>query len=188
MKDWEARAATMARAGVRVAKWTGFAATAAAVAVVAAGIIVWDSDFYAARDRFEHFRLAMFGDWQPDPRAVTDALAGFDGIKTFSTAPVAGFKIVTGMEFASAQDVVADNPAERWCYITAPESVAVAKAIELGTQEGTLPGVFVDTMTIADDALQLLGVDADRLAALAREHCRFSKKPFPSDPTGDDHD
>lgn len=28
-----------------------------------AGIILWDADFYAARDRWEHFKNAWFGQW-----------------------------------------------------------------------------------------------------------------------------
>ncbi|MGX1499824.1 hypothetical protein ACSSV1_004884 [Labrenzia sp. MBR-25] len=55
---WPARLARMLR-GLAIG-------TLISAGVIAAGIfILWDTDFYALRDRYEHFRLAMFGTWQP---------------------------------------------------------------------------------------------------------------------------
>lgn len=48
---------------VQTARGAAIAGLTLAGVTLIAGIILWDADFYTARDRWENFKVAMFGQW-----------------------------------------------------------------------------------------------------------------------------
>lgn len=152
-------------------------------------IVFWDADFYSARDRFEHFKLALFGEWQPrnwcPPGRETEncqqvsefvaALEGAENFNFFRSAQVAGtdLEVITGVEFGSALDVVAGLPAHLWCYITVG-SGAIDRRITLASADAGNDPQFTDFVNVPSSEEQL-PFDAIRLNALARSHCQFNE-------------
>ena len=142
---------------------------------ILAGIVLWDADFNLARDKFENFKLAMFGKWQPNRKSeVTDLLDGVAEFNFFKRKNVAGFgSVMTGAKFNSSEDVINKRPTKRWCYVSTGHGVA-SRHIELGTQEKSAAPRFSDFQTIPKDVLDELGVTAFRLSALAKANCQFA--------------
>lgn len=162
----------------------------------AATVVLWDADFYAARDKFEHLKLALFGEWQPrnwcPPGRDTEnceqvsefvaALEGAENFNFFRSVPVDGtdLSVVTGVEFASALDVVAGKLSHMWCYIAVGDG-AVAQRVTLAQLNAGREPTFTDFTGISGVDSDPLPLSADRLSALARSHCRFAEFD-PSDP------
>jgi len=161
-----------------------------AVAVTSASLIVlWDADFYAVRDKFEHLKFAFFGEWQAQNwcppgrdtencRAVdefTAALEGAENFNFFRTLPVEGtsLTVITGVAFASALDVVAGVPSSLWCYINDGHG-AVSRRITLASMQAGQPPSYTDFSSLSGEAAQDLPVSPERLAALAQSHCQFT--------------
>lgn len=103
------------------------------------------------------------------------ALNGADNITFFKSVPIDGtkFEVTTGIAFASVDDVVAGNSKSRWCYIRHRHN-NVHRQIELGRQDGKGKPEYYDPTRIPEHELKLLGLDAARLAELARSHCFLS--------------
>ncbi|CUI01872.1 hypothetical protein [Leisingera aquaemixtae] len=156
--------------------------------VLLLGIIGWDADFYALRDRWEHMKLALFGDWQaenwcPPGRGsdncdeaaqFEDALADAGDFTFFRRATIAGTDLTvhTGIRFATARDVVDGHPASQWCYVALPDG-AVQQQIDLASKTAGNPPVYTSLASLDATALAGFGVSADALSDIARSHCRF---------------
>ena len=182
----------------RANKWAGWQSilarivTVSCVVVIGAGIlapiILWDADFYTARDRWEHFKLAMFGEWQsqnwcPPGRNTENckqvsefemAFKDVDDFNFFKSVPVTEtlLTIVTGINFASARNVLSGTTAKHWCYFTFGRG-KVQKRLDLGSQKNQSAPVFADLIDISSDDLGEIGLSAVRLRAIAKSHCRF---------------
>jgi len=170
----------------------GAAAGAVGSVVIAATslIVLWDADFYAARDKYEQWKLAFFGDWQPQnwcpPGRDTEncqqvsefvaALEGAENFNFFRSLPVAGtdLTVITGVEFASALDVVASEPSHLWCYVTVGQG-AVARRITLAQMDAHAVPTFTDFFGLAGGESEALPLGVDRLSAIARSHCQFAE-------------
>lgn len=153
-----------------------------------AAMIFWDANFYAARDRWENFKIAVFGDWQDSgwcppgrqapnckPRTPLEAaLAASDSLHFFKSVPIEGtdLEVVTGANFESADDIVSGRASHHWCYIAYGEG-SLRSHLELGSQEGDKPPVYSDLEYIGTTALPALGLARDSLSAIARSHCQL---------------
>jgi len=166
---------------------TGFGVLAVGGSAV---LVLWDADFYAAREKYEHLKLAFIGEWQPrnwcPPGRETDncqqvsefaaALEGAENFNFFRSLPVEGtdLSVTTGVEFASALDVVASEPSHLWCYITFGHG-ALARRITLAQMGSDSSPSFTDLNSIASGGNDALPLSVDRLSALARSHCQFTE-------------
>jgi hypothetical protein len=156
----------------------------------AATLVLWDADFYAVREKFEHVKIALFGEWQPlnwcppgreteNCDQVSDFVAALEGAENFNffrSMPVEGsdLVVITGVEFASALDVVASEPSHLWCYVTIGFG-PVAQRITLSQVQAGSPPVFTDLSELSETQRERVPVGIDRLSALARTHCQFSE-------------
>lgn len=155
-------------------------------------IIFWDADFYTARDKYEHFKAALFGDWQADhwcpPGRVSDdckladsfeaALKAASDFTFFRSMPIeaTSLNVQTGLRFATARDVVAGSVAAQWCYVSLPGAQArsgISQRIELATQSAGDPPIYPDLMRLDVPALAGTGLTSPQLVSLAQSHCRF---------------
>lgn len=159
-----------------------------AAGAVVLGIILWDADVYTARDKFEHFKIALFGDWSaenwcPPGRtsancaAVDDfeaALKGASDFTFFRSEPVEGsdLTVQTGIRFATARDVVADKPASQWCYVGIP-SHGISQQIELASKSADEPPIYAALASLDANAVAGSALSVEALTDLARSHCRF---------------
>ncbi len=155
---------------------------------ISAVVILWNADLYAARDRVEHIKLAIFGDWQaehwcPPGRNTKEctqinefeaAFSDVDNFNFFKSKPIEGTALIatTGVEFATANDVLSATTARHWCYILYG-SGTISSRLDLGAQEGHAAPVYADLGDISDDRLSDIGLSAERLRAIARSHCQF---------------
>jgi len=158
------------------------------VVVIGACIIAWDSDPYAIRDRFEHFKAAFTDDWEaetwcpPGKESETcevvnnfeAALEEASDFTFFRSARIEGTSLLvqTGIRFATARDVVAGLPASKWCYVSIPDG-AVHQQIELATQSAGDPPVYASLSSLDETALAGSGLSVNALTLIARSHCRF---------------
>lgn len=157
------------RAGFRAVRVLLIATAIGVCALILASFVFWDADFFTVRDRWENFKVAMFGDWQPKSRLVD----GVDEINLFRREPVAGFgTIVTGAKFALTDGDMEAKAASQWCYVAYGGGVTSSR-IDLGAQDGTSTPTYSDFQTIPQEVLGKLGVSASRLADLAKANCRF---------------
>lgn len=181
--DWRD---TLARTG-RVA---AIAAAAAVGTAALAVVIFYDADFYAVRDRWEHFKRAMFGEWTPTTRrpgrgggetsptlavrTLDDVFSDLANVGVFETVPVVGtaLKVVTGSTYASSRELLANTAGQRWCYVLLGTG-NVTTRIELGAQTADAPPVYPPITAIPPADLSAAGLDAERVRGLARSHCRF---------------
>lgn len=175
---------TLARTG-RVAAIT-VAATVGTTALAA--VILYDADFYAVRDRWEHFKVAMFGEWSPTRRpgrggetlpapgvrTLDDIFTNLANVGVFETVPVVGtaLKVATGSTYLSSRDLLTNNASQRWCYVLLGTGNVVTR-IELGTQSASAAPVYPPITAIPPADLSAAGLEAERLRGLARSHCRF---------------
>lgn len=172
-----------------------FMARTSALSVLVFGLlamIFWNANFYAARDRWEHFKLAAFGDWQdtgwcpPGHRAdrctplttLEEALARADSLHFFKSVPIEGtdLQVTTGAVFATTQDIIEGNAGLHWCYIAAGQG-ALRSHIELGNQLGRDAPVYTRAHELEKAAMTPAMSDASftsaQLKSLGQTHCRF---------------
>ncbi|MEM8497842.1 MAG: hypothetical protein AAF542_07440 [Pseudomonadota bacterium] len=155
-------------------------------------LILWDANLYAARDRWEHFKLAAFGDWNdtgwcpPGHRAdncrpltsLEEALARADSLHFFKSKAIegTGLQVTTGAVFDGTQDIIEGNAAMQWCYVAAGQG-ALRNHIELGNQLGRDAPVYTRLTELEQAALTPAISDAGftgaQLQTLSRSHCRF---------------
>lgn len=162
----------------RLARTIGFTMLGGAVLVAMMIFIAWDADFFVFRDKWENFKLAMFGEWHPTEETEnttqqTDLLDGVDEINFFKRVTVAGLGVVvTGASFASAEDVIEKRAAKQWCYVGFGNGVAT-RHIDLGKQAWASRPIYSDLQTVPPDVLSELGISTERLASIAKANCRF---------------
>ena len=173
----------------RFLRGTAFAALGAVAIGCAATLVLWDADFYAVREKYEHLKLAFLGEWQPrnwcppgretancqQVSEFTAALEGAENFNFFRNLPVEGtdLVVITGVEFASALDVVSGDPSHLWCYVTIGHG-AIARRITLARMNAGATPTFTDFSSTAASDLEALPLSADRLNAIAHSHCQFS--------------
>tara|TARA_R110002072_G_scaffold302883_1_gene489454 strand:+ start:8095 stop:8673 length:579 start_codon:yes stop_codon:yes gene_type:complete len=174
----------------RFLRGTTIAALGAVTLSGATILVLWDADFYAVREKFEHLKLAFFGEWQPrnwcppgrdtaNCEQVSEFVAALEDAENFNffrSLPIEGtdLAVITGVAFTSALDVVAEAPSHLWCYIN-DGSGAVSRRITLAQMRaGSLPQ-FTDFEGLSGSEAQALPMNADRLAAFARSHCQFTE-------------
>lgn len=163
--------------------------------VVIASIILWDSDPYAARDKYERFKIAMFGEWQaadtwcPPGRqtqtceAVNDFEAALEEASDFTffrNTPIkgTGLLVQTGIRFATARDVVDRQTSSQWCYVSVPNN-GISQQINLAEQSAGDPPVYTSLASLDASALAGSGLSVNALTLIARSHCRFENtKPM----------
>lgn len=161
------------------------------MAILSAGLLVlWDADFYAVREKYEHLRLAFFGEWQaqnwcPPGRDSENceevsefraALEGAENFNFFRSLPVDGtdLTVITGVAFASALDVVSGAPSHLWCYINDGHG-PVSRRITLAQVQAGHDPTFTDFRNISGFETPTLPLNAERLTALAQSHCQFTE-------------
>jgi hypothetical protein len=172
----------------RGASITALGLTAISIGAV---VIIWNADLYATRDRWEHIKLALYGDWQaedwcPSGRNTKEctqanefeaAFADVDNFNFFKSKPIGdtGLLVTTGVKFATARDVLTATTNSHWCYITYG-SGAISSRLDLGMQDGQSAPVYADLNDISNDSQTSIGLSVERLHAVARTHCQFG--PF----------
>ena len=165
--------------------------TVGTVVIAATSLIVfWDADFYAARDKYEQWKLAFFGDWQPqnwcppgrnsenceEVSEFRAALEGAENFNFFRSLPVDGtdLTVITGVAFASALDVVSGAPSHLWCYINDGHG-AVSRRITLAQVQAGHDPTFTNFRDLSGSDTPTLPLSAERLTALAQSHCQFTE-------------
>lgn len=159
-----------------------------AAGAVVLGIILWDADVYTARDKFEHFKIALFGDWSAHnwcpPGRTSANCAAVDGFEAaledasdftfFRSAPVEGsdLTVQTGIRFATARDVVSALPSHQWCYVSIPTG-GIRQQIDLASKSADEPPVYAALASLDANAVAGSSLSVDALTGLARSHCRF---------------
>jgi len=114
---------------VRIGRVAAIATASTVGAAALAAIILYDANFYAARDRWEHFKQAMFGEWMPTrrpgrrgeaspasgARTLDDIFTDLANVGVFETVPVIGtaLKVVTGSTYLSSRDLLANKASQR---------------------------------------------------------------------------
>lgn len=160
---------------------------AAGIGVIAS-IILWDTDFYTAREKWETFKNAAFGKWNPKERCVVghkgcqqeksfeDAFKDIVDFNFFRSTRIAGtsVEVVTGSAYSSSADVLAGRVHRRWCYVNLGTG-NVGTRIELATQSGNGKPTYLQLGAVPPEVLAPLNVTAKGLEALARTHCRFNR-------------
>jgi hypothetical protein len=172
----------------RILRGVGFAGLGVAGGAIVLGIVLWDADVYSARDRYEHLKLALFGDWSaenwcPPGRisadcAVADdfeaALEAASDFTFFRSEPIEGtdLTVQTGIRFATARDVVGGRPASQWCYVSIPAD-GISQQIELASKSADEPPIYAALASLDASAATGFGLSVDTLTRLARSHCLF---------------
>lgn len=172
----------------RILRGVALSGLALAGIVAVSGVILWDADFYVVRDRYEHLKLALFGDWQAEnwcpPGRESANCAAVDDFEAalkyatdftfFKSVPIDGsdLTVQTSTRFANARDVVAGKPSRQWCYFSIPLG-GVSQQIELATQSADVPPIFAALASLDASAVAATGLSAETLASLAQSHCRF---------------
>jgi len=183
--------ARIKRVAVGAAKGTGFGLAA----FVCGALIFQDADFYAAREKWEHFKIALLGDWHPGvwcPPGRSGGkcrgadnfrarLAGMEGFTFFLNEPVEGtdLDVTTGIRFATADDVVAGKPEKFWCYLMIGNG-AVTRKLTLAAKTADALAVPADFSALTADELAGTGLRTADLQALVASHCRFDAARTPN--------
>lgn len=117
----------------------------------------------------------------PTPTVSATAIDGFKPrheIHFFEQAPVKGTDLIisTGAAYASVEAVEARRPLRQWCYINIESpKPGIQARVDLGSQRGDDAPIFTSKQQLAAAGLEGQGLNAERLADLARSHCRFGK-------------
>lgn len=172
----------------RVARGATITTLGVAALSLGASVVIWNADLYAARDRWEHIKLAILGDWQaehwcPSGRnskectqvnAFEEVFSDVDNFNFFKSNPIDGTALIvtTGVEFTTADDVLSATTARHWCYISYG-SGTISSRLDLGTQTGHAAPVYANLGDISDERLSDIGLSANRLRAIAHSHCQF---------------
>ena len=163
------------------------------VIAIAGVVLIWNADLYTARDRWEHIKLALYGEWQakhwcPPSRTAKEceginefeaAFRNVEKFNVFNSTPIegTGLSVTTGVEFTTANDVLTASPARYWCYISYGSGV-ISSRLDLGVQEGPSTPAYADLGDIPPESLARLGLGTERLVLLARSHCQFGTLPL----------
>lgn len=172
----------------RVAVGAAKGAGCGLVAFACGALIFQDADFYAARDKWEHFKIAIFGDWHPGVWCppgrkggkcrgadnFRERLAGMEGFTFFLNEPVEGtdLDVTTGIRFATADDVVAGKPEKFWCYLMIGQG-AVTRKLTLANKAHGERAVPADLSAISSDVLSGMNLTQADIPPLVASHCRF---------------
>lgn len=162
----------------------GTALAASLTTISAAGILALIAyDFLGDGGMRAVWTAAVAALSQP-PAPTVDATRNDDAFKPrneihfFEQAPVKGTKLIvsTGAAYASVEAVQARKPLRQWCYIDIDSlTPGIQARVDLGSQSGDGAPVFTRKEELAATGLERQGLGADRLAGLARSHCRFGK-------------
>jgi hypothetical protein len=157
--------------------------TVATVGVLAAcAVVLHDADWFAVRDKWETFKIAMFGEWTPsgaDDRPIVNVFRDMAHVAVFKEVPIEDtlLSVVTGSRYMSAADLLAGRATRLWCYVnTGGESVATH--IELGTQRRGENPDYASLNGFSSPDLPAV-LDGASLERLARTHCRFAETSNP---------
>lgn len=183
-------AARAKRVAVGAAKGTGLGLAA----FICGALILSDADFYAAREKWEHTKIALFGEWHPGiwcppgrggvkcrgADTFRERLSGMEGFTFFLAEPVEGtdLDVTTGIRFASADDVVAGKPDKHWCYLDYGTG-ALTRKLTLATKAADELAVPADLSSLTADDLTGTGMTSAVLQTLVASHCRFDAARSP---------
>lgn len=156
--------------------------------IVLLSVILWDADVYAARDRYEQLKIALFGEWQPNNwcppgrksdtcTAVDEFAAALEDASDFTFFRISAIAnsdltVQTGSRYATARDVVDRRVASQWCYVNVPDGPS-NRHIELAHKSADEPPVYTSLASLDASALAGTDLSRDALESLARSHCRF---------------
>lgn len=151
-------------------------------------VIFWDADFYVARDRWETFKHAMFGEWEGhigNPQRLVDQQAdlhaliethfsGYDSVHLFANKPVneLTLEVATGARFESVLDIVNGTPLHQWCDVSNYKDT-VKHRIQLAEKFGSSKVVTDDLEAVSESQLAFLELDRSTLKGLSKTHCQF---------------
>lgn len=177
------RPARWLETAARIARTAAITTVTAIGGLTLAAIVLWDADFHAARDRWESFKIAMFGEWMPgsaDDRPIRNLFRDMAHVAVFRDVPIegTGFSVVTGSRYTSPADLLAGRASRRWCYVSAGGD-AVATHIQLGTQSRGAAPAYASLADFSSSDLPAAIRDGASLERLARTHCRFTVIPNP---------
>ena len=157
-------------------------------------VIFWNADFYAARDRWEHFKSAIFGEWHgrhlcpdwvqsrhcDDVHAFEAAFAAAQDFTFFQSVPIKGsrLKVITGVRFATAKDVLNAKPQNQWCYINYGFGT-VTQRLDLAEKAEQDKIVYSNLDAVPPDELAKIKLGLEQLQTLSRTHCRFDAVGIP---------
>lgn len=107
--------------------------------------------------------------------ASSNALETRQEITFFVQEPIAGsaFVVTTGVAYATVADLTSGNALRYWCYINGRAAGGITPRIELGTQDGNADPGYASASDFSEADIAGFGLSAERLAELARSHCRF---------------
>lgn len=148
-----------------------------ALVFTAAGFIFWDADFYIVRDKWEHFKIAMFGDWKLKDKVLSDDdfLDGYEQLTFFKTEIIDDVGTVSiGARFTSITDLHDQSPSNQWCYLSIGAGVA-SQRIELAQQSGEEPAFYETFGEVPMVTLAELKITRSHLSDIARTKCVFIK-------------
>ena len=155
-----------------------------------AAMILWDADFYVARDRWETFKHAMFGDWsqikaceltneaaQRDcelAAALTDEFNENSDFHFFEFKDLPGtpHQVVTAKRYAEIADLLSDEPNFRWCFVQST-ALGIRTIIDLVAQEPLGETVLTDDETLALYPLAQLKLTVSQLRKATTELCNI---------------
>ena len=160
--------------------------------------VLWNADFYTARDHWEHFKIAMFSPWQKagkclpniyspecDRPAAPDQAMGELEFSLFKQTPIDGspLTVTIGASFDNAEDAKRGEANTYWCYIHLDQGILVRK-VTLASQNRGEEVAYTDLSLIDESALETSPFNHAQLAALAQSHCQFSSETFAIDSEG----
>lgn len=150
-------------------------------------VVFWNADFYALRDRWEHFKLALNSEWVnecPPKLNFNDCerfLASKKDIEDvvdfhlFKESPIegTGLIITTGARFETVTDIVHENASMQWCYIQINSDSFIQK-IELAAKVNDKNPVYSDIHENNNGKLRAVGLSAQLLRQKSLTHCKFN--------------
>ncbi len=173
---------------LRLVRGIALTVVACAGLAIIGAIVLWDADFYAARDKWEHAKRALFGDWSPEnwcplgrvsddctvQSSFAAALEDSRDFTFFRTTPIGGtdLAVETGIRFHAAQDVADGKPSYQWCHLSSPDA-GVKRTFDLATKSAEDPPVYAELSSLDESALAGVDLSADALSEIARTLCRF---------------
>lgn len=155
------------------------------------GVVFWDADFYAARDRWETFKHAIFGEWEGsvvegvDTKKSVQAdldvgaqvelmFSGYDSVHLFATKAIEGTTSVvdTGARFNNVADILTGDPTFQWCDV-ANQASAVKHRVQIANKSKSFGIKKSDINGVTTAELELLGINRAAFLTLPRTHCQF---------------
>jgi len=151
-------------------------------------IVFWDADFYVARDRWETFKHAIFGEWQGGAVATVDAeppvldigkqvevlFSGYGSVHLFTTMKIEGTTsfVDTGARFESVADILSASPQQQWCEVENQEN-AVNHRTQIAQKIGSSSITKNNVSSVTTAELELLGINRGAFITLPNTHCQF---------------